>query len=62
MISGVPGFSFFTIEHIRKPGNHGKFPLAHFSRYKDSLSDFQHFSRYFMRSGHNSQIDAQSYQ
>ena len=24
-ISGVSGFSFFTIEHIRKPGIYGKF-------------------------------------
>ena len=24
-ISGISGFSFFAIEHIRKPGNHGKF-------------------------------------
>ena len=27
------GFLFFTIEHIRKPGNHGKFLQAHFLRY-----------------------------
>ena len=25
LISGISGFSFFAIEHIRKPGNHGKF-------------------------------------
>ena len=24
MISGISGFLFFAIEHIRKPGNHGK--------------------------------------
>ena len=27
------GFLSFTIEHIRKAGNHGKFSQAHFSRY-----------------------------
>ena len=37
LISGVSGFSFFAIEHIRKPGNHGKFSEAHFSRYEDYL-------------------------
>ena len=30
LISGISGFSFFAIEHIRKPGNHGKFSQAHF--------------------------------
>ena len=30
LISGISGFSFFVIEHIRKPGNHGKFSEAHF--------------------------------
>ena len=30
LISDISGFSFFVIEHIRKPGNHGKFPEAHF--------------------------------
>ena len=25
LISGISGFSFFAIEHIRKSGNHGKF-------------------------------------
>ena len=29
-ISGISEFSFFTTEHIRKPGNHGKFSQAHF--------------------------------
>ena len=24
LISGISGFSFFAIEHIRKPGIHGK--------------------------------------
>ena len=24
LISGISGFSFFAIEHIRTPGNHGK--------------------------------------
>ena len=24
LISVIPGFSFFAIEHIRKPGKHGK--------------------------------------
>ena len=33
LISGVSGFSFFAIEHIRKPGNHEKFSEAHFLRY-----------------------------
>ena len=33
LISDISGFSFFAIEHIRKPGNHRKFSEAHFSRY-----------------------------
>ena len=33
LISGISGFSLFAIEHIRKPGNHGKFSEAHFLRY-----------------------------
>ena len=33
LISGISGFSFFfTIEHIRKPINHGKFSEAQFLR------------------------------
>ena len=34
MISGISGFSFFTTEHIRKPGNNGKFLSADFSSIK----------------------------
>ena len=30
LISGISGFSFFAIEHIQNPGNHGKFLEAHF--------------------------------
>ena len=30
LISGISGFSFFVIEHIGKPRNHGKFSEAHF--------------------------------
>ena len=33
LISSISGFSFFAIEHIRKPGNHRKFSEAQFSRY-----------------------------
>ena len=33
LISSISEFSFFAIEHIRKPGYHGKFSEAHFSRY-----------------------------
>ena len=51
LISGISGFSFFVIEHIRKPGNHGKFSEAHFSRYEDYLSDFKRFSNHFVCSG-----------
>ena len=25
LISGISGFSFYAVEHIQKPGNHGKF-------------------------------------
>ena len=30
LIYGISGFSFFVIEDIRKPGNHGRFSEAHF--------------------------------
>ena len=62
LISGISGFSFFAIEHIRKPGNHGKFSEAHFLRYYGYLSDFEHFSRHFVFSRQNSEGVAQSYQ
>ena len=32
LIPGISGFSFFATEHIRKPGNHGQFSEAYFSR------------------------------
>ena len=32
LISGISVFSFFAIEHIRKPVNHRKFSEAHFLR------------------------------
>ena len=57
-----PGFRFFAIEHIRKPGNHGKFSEAHFSRYWVYLYDFEHFPKHFVCSRQNSQGVAQSHQ
>ena len=59
LISGISEFSFFAIEHIRKPRNHGKFLWAHFSWY---LFDLEYFSKYFVWSEVNSQRVAQSYQ
>ena len=43
LIYGISGFLLFAIEHIRKPGNHGKFLLAHFSWYGDYLSVWSTF-------------------
>ena len=43
LIYGISGFLFFAIKHIRKPGNHGKFFLAHFSWYGDYLSVWSTF-------------------
>ena len=62
LISGISGFSFFATEHIRKPGNYGKFSAHFFSRYYVYLSDFEHFPKHFVCSRQNSQGVAQSYQ
>ena len=62
LISGISGFSFFTIEHIRKVGNHGKFSETQFSKYSVDLSDFEHFPKNLVCSRQNSQCVAQSYQ
>ena len=50
LISGISEFSFFAIEHIQQPGTRIKFSEAHFSRYSDYLSDFEHSSRHFVLS------------
>ena len=62
LVYGISEFSFFAIEHIRKPGNRGKFSKAHFLRYYVYLSDFEHFSKHFVCSRQNSRGIAQIYQ
>ena len=43
LISAIFGFLFFAIEHIRKPGNQRIFSCAHFLKYQDYLTNFEHF-------------------
>ena len=52
LISDISWFLLFAIEHIQKPGNHGKF----------SETDLEHFPRNFVCSRQNPQGAAQSYQ
>ena len=44
LISGISGFSFFTIEHIRKPGIYGKFHSYCFLKLDLSQTQFVNVS------------------
>ena len=62
LISGISGFSFFAIEHIRKLGDHGNVSEVHFLKYYVYLSALEHFLKNFVCSRQNSHDAAQSYQ
>ena len=62
LISGISGFPFFAIEHIRKKRKPRKIVISSFFKVLDYLPEFKHFSKHFLSSGYISQSVAQSYE
>ena len=62
LISGISRFSFFVMEHIRKPEKSGKVFRSSFLEVLRLIICFEHFTRHFVLSRCNSQSVAQSYQ